>query len=111
MEKSKLARIVKYLNENDILVCISKDCDGNDCYELESFTDAGGDMIINLDELTSNALLDYINNFDINEEVLQWWPNGQPSNQIPFENIRDHYNDVENWCNYIKDVANNWCNI
>ena len=63
--------------------------------ELECYTDAGEDMIINLDKVRKKNLQEYIDNFDINEQVLLWWPNGQPGKGVPFDNIKEHYEDYE----------------
>lgn len=63
--------------------------------ELECYTDAGEDMIISLDKVRKKNLQDYIDNFDINEEVLSWWQNGQPGNGVPFNNLKEHYEDYE----------------
>ena len=75
--------------------------------ELECYTDAGGDMIIDLEEPTKKELENYADNFDINEEVVIWWPNGQPGNGVPFSNVKEHYEDLEDYVKRIKVVAKN----
>lgn len=63
--------------------------------ELECYTDAGENMIISLDKVRKKNLQEYIDNFDINEQVLLWWPNGQRGKGVPFDNIKEHYEDYE----------------
>jgi hypothetical protein len=78
-----------YLSSNGFN-CVSVD----NGWELENFTDGGEDMIIYIDNLTKKKLIEYLNNFNVNEETMQYWP--YVSKQ-PFDNIRDFYNDLENW--------------
>lgn len=75
--------------------------------ELESYTDAGGDMIttISVEDDWKHDFREYVDNFDIDKEVTLWWPDGQPGKGVPFDNIRDHYNDTEEWLNWMKDIA------
>ena len=72
--------------------------------ELECYTPAGEDMIITLDELTAQCLCDYIKSFDINENVLMWWQHGK-SSDVPFDNIKEHYEDYEEWLDGLMDIA------
>ncbi len=75
------------------------DINYNGCGELECYTDAGEDMIITLDEVRQKNLQEYIDNFDINEEIMLWW--GETTSRerekrgLPFDNIKDHYEDYE----------------
>ena len=71
--------------------------------ELECYTPAGEDMIFTLDELTAECLCDYIESFDINENVLMWWQNG--GSGVPFSNIKEHYEDYEKWLDGLMDIA------
>ena len=64
-------------------------------------------MIIDLEEPTKKELEDYADNFDINEEVLIWWPNGEPGRGVPFSNVKEHYEDLEDYVKRIKGVAKN----
>lgn len=107
MKKENIDKIINYLEENDITVNICKYGDGSDCYELESYTEAGGDMIVTLNELSPVALIDYIRDFDINEEVLMWWQGGKPGPGVPFANIKQHWDDLEEWCTMMENVAEN----
>lgn len=90
-----------YLEDTDMRVY---QCSGGD-YELELYTDAGGDMIISLDHLMKDELEEYIEKFDINHEVAIWWPNGEPGNGVPFDNIKEHYEDLEDWVAKVKKIA------
>lgn len=74
--------------------------------ELECYTDAGGDMFITLEAPTKDQLQDYIDNFDIDEEVALWWPNGCPGNGVPFANMREHYNDLEDYLKWLQGICN-----
>lgn len=100
MTKKEIKKNIEVLEENGITL-ISND---GESYEFEAFTPAGGDMVIILDEPSKEELEKYVDNFDINEEVLMWWSNGS-GNGLPFANIRDHYNDLEEYINKIDDVC------
>lgn len=74
--------------------------------ELKSYTDGGGDMIISIDvtEDWQKEFREYVENYDIDNEVYIWWPDGQPGKGVPFDNIRDLYNDIEEWVDWLKDI-------
>lgn len=74
--------------------------------ELESYTDGGGDMIITIDvsDDWKKEFKDYVEDFDIDNEVSLWWPDGQPGRGVPFNNIRELYDDIEEWVNWLKDI-------
>ena len=66
--------------------------------DLECYTDAGEDMIISLGKVRKKNLQRYIDDFDINEEVLMWWQNGieyAKEKKVPFDNVKEHYEDYE----------------
>ena len=67
--------------------------------ELECYTDAGEDMIISLDKVRKKNLQEYIDNFDINENVLIWWRDlsdeQRKEEKVPFDNVKEHYEDYE----------------
>ncbi len=100
MTKKEIEKNIEVLEENGIEF-INQD---GESYEFEAFTPAGGDMVIILDEPSKEELEKYVDNFDINEEVLMWWSNGR-GNGLPFANIRDHYNDLEKYIDHIDDVC------
>lgn len=93
-----------YLEDNDVSV----DAGGDD-YELEYYTDAGGDMIISLDKLTKERLQAYIDNFDIDDEVMLWWGESNSLSRaekgLPFNNIREHYDDLEDWLKQLQRIC------
>ena len=75
--------------------------------ELESYTDGGGDMIITLD-VTGDWKLEfqkYVEDFDIDNEVSLWWPEGRPGKGVPFDNIRDLYDDIKEWHDWLVDIS------
>lgn len=79
----------------NILYLEDYDITSNGDGELECYTDAGEDMIISLNKVRKKNLQEYIDNFDINETVLSWWQNGKPGNGVPFDNVKEHYEDYE----------------
>jgi hypothetical protein len=81
-----------YIN---ILFLEDFDITSNGDGELECYTDAGEDMIISLDKVRKKNLQEYIDNFDINEQVLLWWQDGRPGKGVPFANVKEHYEDYE----------------
>ena len=90
---------VCYLEENGI-TCSEE--------ELECYTDAGEDMIISLDKIMKEDLQEYINAFDINEEVMLWWQNGVEAARekgVPFDNIKDHYKDYEDFLEWLQGIC------
>jgi hypothetical protein len=100
MTKKEIKANIKVLEKNGIAL-ISND---GESYEFEAFTPAGGDMVIILDEPSKEKLQDYVDNFDINEEVLMWWRDGSGAG-LPFANVRDHYNDLEEYIDHIDDIC------
>lgn len=94
---------IEYLDECSVWC----ERDGNGCWELEMYTPADGDMCWYLEELTPECLQEYIDNFDINEEVISWWQGGTRDSGVPFDNIRDHYDDVEEWLNELQSICDN----
>lgn len=100
MTKKEIKANIKVLEENGIEF-INQD---ENSYEFEAFTPAGGDMVIVLDEPSKEELEKYIDNFDINEEVIMWWRDGR-GNDLPFANVRDHYNDLEEYIDRVSDIC------
>ena len=100
MTKKEIKANINVLEENGVVISSQDETS----IEFEAFTPAGGDMIIVLDEPSREKLQEYIDNFDINEEVLLWWQGGR-NNDLPFANIRDHYNDLEEYIDRISDIC------
>ena len=108
MTKQEFNANKKYLLEDCNNIFYNGDCDWEDkpfSAELESYTSAGGDMIISLEELSKACLQEYIDDFNINYEVVSWWQNGKKGNGVPFDNIKQHYDDVEDWLNWLQGIC------
>ena len=90
-----------FLENFDIIDC------GNG--DLECYTDAGGDMIIPLDRVRKKDLQQYLDDFDINEEIILWWAETTSMKRkekgLPFDNIKQHYEDLEKWMNFMQGVC------
>ena len=92
---------ILYLEDNGITSCGEE--------EFETYTDAGEDMIITLEKIRKENLQEYVNNFDINEEVILWWCDGEKTAHekgVPHNNIRDHYNEYEAYLRKLQKVCN-----
>lgn len=72
--------------------------------ELECYTDAGEDMIIDLEEISVAALEEYVNGFDIKEEVSIWWEDGVRGRGVPFDNQAEHVADYEDYLAWLRDI-------
>ena len=96
MNKKEYKKNVEYLQENGCNYLGFAWDDKETSAEIESFTNAGGDMIIVLEHLCKSHLQQYIDDFDINEEVVMWWRDGK-RDDVPFSNIKEHYEDLEAW--------------
>ncbi len=79
--------------------------------ELTCSTDAGGDMVINLEVLDPEHFYEYIDDFDIDEEIMLWWQSGKEAARqkgLPFDNIGDHYRDLQEWLDYLRAALEDW---
>ena len=67
----KFLKNIAILEEHDVKVCNTEPvwADKPNSVELEYYTNAGGDMIICLDEPSRKCLSEYLADFDIDEEV------------------------------------------
>ena len=106
----KFLKNIEILEENDVKVCNTEPvwADKPNSVELEYYTNAGGDMIICLDEPSRKCLNEYLDDFDIDEEVTLWWQNGREAAHakgVPFDNIREHYEDLEEWKADLRNIA------
>ena len=72
--------------------------------ELECYTGAGEDMFINLEEISTEELEEYVNGFDINENVALWWPDGQKGRGVPFDNQAEQVQDYEDYLAWLRDI-------
>lgn len=110
-EMDRFKRNLKILEENNVCACNTEPVweDYPDSVELESYTEAGGDMLICLIEPTRDCLQEYIDDFDIDNEVMIWWQDGRDAAHakgVPFTNIREHYEDLEDWLHRLQEVCN-----
>ena len=98
---------LRYLEDNDINLVGSELWDESPrSVELECYTDAGEDMIIDLEEPTKEKLQKYINDFDINYNVSIWWQNGRPGKGVPFDNMKEQYDDYVDYLKWLQKVCN-----
>lgn len=105
----KFKKNLEILEENSIYLSSSPAWDNKpNSVELETYTDAGEDMIIDLDEPSKKCLQDYCDDFDIDEQVMLWWQNGRDAahaKSVPFNNTREHYEDYEAYLAELRRVA------
>lgn len=73
--------------------------------EFECYTDGGEDMFIDLKVPDKEHLQEYINDFDIDYNVSIWWENGQPGRGVPFDNMKEHYEDYEDYLKCLQKVC------
>lgn len=76
--------------------------------EFSCYTPADEQMIIYLEQPRKAALQEYIDNFDINQHVAEWWRNGEDEARaagLPHANIVDHYNDYVEFLEYLQEVC------
>lgn len=77
----------------------------NENYELEQWTNGGVDMIIYIDKNSNETLIEqleeYIDNFDIDEEIDLYRENEDYKSNFT---IRASLEDFENWVEYINDI-------
>lgn len=96
-----------YLEDNDMELQNSMPLDSKErSVEFECYTDAGEDMFIDLEEPTKEKLQEYINDFDIDHNVSIWWVNGQPGRGVPFNNMKEHYEDYEDYLKRLQKICN-----
>lgn len=99
-----------YLEDNEITLSSTEIWNNEPrSVELETYTDAGEDMLIDLTEPTKEVLQKYIDDFDVNEEVMMWWQEGADyahSKGVPFDNVKDHYEDYEDYLKWLQKVCN-----
>lgn len=98
--KFKPTKLVKkqleYLEDNDLNIDID-----NDGIEVETYTDAGGNMVdyFHAEDFgrLKAAMVEYYKEYDINHEVAIWWPNGVKGTGVPFDNMNEHFADLKVW--------------
>lgn len=106
MNKKQFKANEKYLS--DIGVVISDEPTWkNEPYSRDLFlsSNAGGDLCICVEELTRERVLERLSDFDVNEETILWW--GTDGSRVPFETIKDLYEDIEQWRDDFIEIAEN----
>lgn len=61
-------------------------------------------MYICLEEISADALQEYVENFDIEYNVSIWWPNGVKGRGVPFDSQAEQVADYELWLAELRDV-------
>lgn len=102
---------LNYLESNDIFKINESPIwpDYPQSVELETYTNGGEGILIDLEKVTKENLQSYINEFDINEKVMMWWRDGKETakeNGVPFDNILDHYKDYELFLKNLQEICN-----
>ena len=107
MTEQLYKQAIDYLDEHEIRMIGRAWEDEPQSVELECFTNAGEDMIFCLKEPSREKLQEYIEDFDINANVIGWWPNGQKAKGmgVPFSNIKEHYEDYEDYLAWLQEVC------
>ena len=74
--------------------------------EFSCYTPNGDEeMFIRLEKPRKKYLQEYIDNFDIDYNVSIWWPNGQKGSGVPFDNMKEHYEDYEEYLKNLQEVC------
>ena len=109
MNTTEYIRNLSFLEDNNISTSSEKIWEEHpSSVELECYTDAGEDMLINLEEPSKDCLQKYIDDFDVNENVMMWWREGENTAHergVPFYNIKDHYEDYENYLQWLQKIC------
>ena len=114
MAESMLDMMENFFNDCNIYVIDEDMWHGQLVWELEAYTDAGGDMIHHLyvplgkvDDISAwrKAFFDMMNDFDPWEETFKWCDEtGKPRN-TPFDNGIDLYNDHDKYKHDVLEKA------
>lgn len=103
MKKKEFKANIAYLNNNDVYVTDEPLWDNiPQSRELYYRTPSGGDFSICVDELSQECVLSALHDVDVNETTLLWWNGGI----TPFANIKDLYDDIEQWKEGFIEIAN-----
>lgn len=100
----KMQKLLDLWEENDLHWIDPAWDDEPMSVELNCSTGAGEDMYINLHEISADALEEYVNDFDINENVSLWWPDGQKGRGVPFDNQAEQVQDYEDYLAWLRDI-------
>lgn len=95
---------IKYLEDNGVSVSNNPTWESfPHSRELYFNTPSGGDFSICVEELSREKVLDNLDSFDINEETVLWWGEGNH----PFSNVKQLYEDIEQWVENFTKIAEN----
>lgn len=109
MSEKEFNEAIEYLAVNDIALIGTRIwADKPLSVELETYTDAGEDMIINLEEPSKKCLQEYIDTFDIDDEVDKWWVDGVSAPGVPFKTKEEHRADYRAFLSLLKDIVADW---
>lgn len=97
MKKSNLVKIFEELGFNVFLT----HQDNIKCAEIESWTNRGVNMIIFLNPFTVEEFIDYVNDFDVDEEIDLHRQNEQYKKDFT---IRESVTDFEQYFNNLKSI-------
>lgn len=107
----KMKKLLDLWEENDLNWTGPAWDDEPHSVELNCSTGGGEDMNINLKEISVDALEEYVNSFDINENVAAWWPDGQPGPGVPFDNQAEQVEDYEDYLAWLRDIIDESRNV
>lgn len=94
MKQEEVKANQEYLEENDVYLSDDAVWDSYpDSRELFKRTDGGGDFSLCVESLNRECVLTALENFDVNEETMKWWG----GRGVPFDNIKDLYDDIYQW--------------
>ncbi len=100
----EMKKLLDLWEENDLYWMGAAWDDEPHSVELNCSTGAGEDMCINLHEISVDALEEYVNDFDINENVAVWWEDGRPGRGVPFNSMAEHEEDYEDYLAWLRDI-------
>lgn len=99
-EKRKINELKKFFEEKEFNVHLIEQ-DGNQCAEIETWTDGGVNMIIWLNPFTVEEFEESVNNFDMYEQIDL---HRQEQNYKNAFTIKDSVEDFEKYHNRLKTV-------
>lgn len=97
----KTKELKKFFEDNGFNVFLYKQ-DEKQCAEIEAWTEGGVDMIINLMPFTLIEFLNYVNSFDIDEEITLHRQDKTYCNNFK---ISKSVTDFTDFHNQLKEVA------
>jgi hypothetical protein len=104
MNKRQFKANEKYLEEHNVVLEDTPVWEDDPfSYDLGYSTPSGGDFTLTLQELSKECMINTLKNYDVNEETMQWWG----SRGLPFDNIKDLYDDIEQWRVELLEIAKN----